>query len=394
MASGLGSFLGLAEVYIGTSGWDYDDWVGPFYESEARMFSQYCEVFNTVEINSTFYSMPNPAFMRRLARAAPRGFVFSAKLYKGITHRKRLNPKLGVESDLKEYLRAMEPLRSAGKLGAILVQMPPKPRAEFPYFEEFLSMLPKGFRFAVEFRHESWLKREVLKLLEDHGVAYTVVDEPLLPPEVHVTADFAYVRWHGRGQRPWYYYLYRESELREWVPKVMKLMEEVKVIYGYFNNHFRGYAPRNALQMLSLLGLATRRQREVLRRIEEYFKRGEVEAARLAAMRALAKGEVEEVIRALAGDRRFKRALEMPDAEVKVLEINGRIIARVKNYRVVIDLEDRTLAHDCEDWKKRVEGKRICKHVAKLLLVLPGDLRRRVVEDLIENLDDWSFEVL
>ncbi|RLE40306.1 hypothetical protein DRJ16_07290, partial [Candidatus Woesearchaeota archaeon] len=301
-------------IYIGTSGWSYDDWIGPFYESDKWMFRFYSSVFNTSEINSTFYKMPTRSFIRGLAHVAPVGFVFSAKLVKTITHKKLLNPKLGVNEDLKEYLSAIEPLRKERKLGAILIQMPPRSTKEVPFLEDFLALLPTNeYRFAIEFRDHSWLCDDVFNTLEKYNVAYVVVDEPLLPPITKVTARFSYIRWHGRGERPWYYYQYKLEELREWVPKVKEILENTDLLYGYFNNHFRGYAPRNALQMLSLLGLATRRQRHVLKRIEEFMERKEVEKTKLALADALASGRVDDILLVFAGERRYNRGVEIED---------------------------------------------------------------------------------
>jgi len=383
--------MGLfAQIRIGTSGWDYDDWVGPFYTSPRGLFTQYSRVFDTVEINSTFYSMPSPRFLRRLASYAPRGFVFSLKMYRGITHKGLLDPN-AVATELEAFMEAVAELKAQGKLGAVLVQMPPRPRERIPWFNDFLDSLPKGYRFAVEFRHPSWLADDVLEALRERNIAYTVVDEPLLPPVIHVTSDFSYVRWHGRGQRPWYYYHYTVDELREWVPRINELSAKVRVIYGYFNNHFRGYAPHNALQMLSLLGAASRRQREVLKRIDEYFSRGEAQRTAERAAAALRGGELEDVLRILAGDRRFKRGLEIPDGEVEYKVEGSRIVGRVKSYRVEVDLEKRVLYHDCEDWKKVSEGGRICKHLVKFFLSLPRGLATRVVRDLVENMEEWEF---
>lgn len=382
--------MGLfARIYIGTSGWDYDDWVGPFYTSPRGLFTQYARIFNTTEINSTFYSMPSPAFLRNLASRAPKGFVFSLKLYKGITHKGLLRPQT-VRDELNAFLRAVDEIKVRGKLGAVLVQMPPRSRDEIPWFQDFLSILPSGYRFAVEFRHPSWLSEDVLEALKRRGVAYTVVDEPLLPPEVHVTADFSYIRWHGRGQRPWYYYHYSEDELKKWVPRINQLSTQVRVIYGYFNNHFRGYAPHNALQMLSLLGMANRRQREALRRIEEYLRRGEAERVAARAREALG-GDLEDVLRVLAGEARFRRGLEIPLEEVEY-RVSGHVVeGRVKNYRVKIDLEAREIFHDCEDWKKIAESHRICKHLVRFFTALPRELADRIVRDLVENMDEWEF---
>ena len=379
-------------ILIGTSGWDYDDWVGPFYEEKERRLSQYCRVFETTEINSTFYSLPTPGLMKGLARATPRGFVFAAKLYKGITHEKKLNPKLGVESLLAEYLRSAEPLRKEGKLGPILVQMPPKPRKEFPYFEDFLALLPDGYRFAVEFRDLSWLSEDVFKLLEKYSVAYVIVDEPLLPPVVRVTSDIAYIRWHGRGERPWYYYLYSEDELREWVPRVREAAESARAVYGYFNNHFRGYAPRNALQMLKLLNLARPTQLTVLRRMNEYSRAGAVARAMMAASKALAAGDYEKALASLTTPSRMRRGVEIPESQVKFEEVSPTAVrARVKEYKVIIDLERRVLAHDCADWEKIKDERRLCKHVVRVISMLPPEMKKRVLEDLAANLNLWEF---
>jgi len=380
----------FARIYIGTSGWNYDDWVGPFYTSPRGMFTQYARVFNTTEINSSFYSMPSPKFLRRLASYAPPGFVFSIKMYRGITHKGLLRPD-AVEAELKAFLEAVDELKGAGKLGAVLVQMPPRSREEIPWFEDFLDMLPSGYRFAVEFRHPSWLADDVIDMLRRHGVAYTVVDEPLLPPVVYVTADFSYIRWHGRGQRPWYYYHYSEEELKEWVPRINKLSTQVETIYGYFNNHFRGYAPHNALQMLRLLGMANRKQREALRRIEEYFRRGEAERVAARAREALEAGGLEDILLALAGERRYRRGLEIPPEEVEY-RVSGDIVeGRVKDYKVRIDLGAREIYHDCEDWKKISESRRICKHLVRFLTAIPRELAERIARDLAENLEEWEF---
>jgi uncharacterized protein YecE (DUF72 family) len=127
----------------------------------------------------------------------------------------------------------MEPLNEAGMLGAILIQLPPSFSYEKNYdnLASFLEILPEGYEFSVEFRHPSWLKNDIWKLLSNRNVAYTIVDEPLLPPEVHITADFAYVRWHGRGLRPWYNYRYSSRELEEWVPRIHKISDKVEKVW-------------------------------------------------------------------------------------------------------------------------------------------------------------------
>jgi uncharacterized protein YecE (DUF72 family) len=168
-----------------------------------------------------------------------------------ITHKKKLDLKNGVKEDLDKFLALMKPMLEAEKLGPILIQLPPK----FGYgsvdrLASFLALLPEKFKFAVEFREKSWLRPETWRLLEERNVAYTIVDEPLLPPETAFTADFSYFRWHGRGERPWFNYRYNEEELKEWLPRVKEAEKKTKKVYGYFNNHFHAYAPENCLQLL------------------------------------------------------------------------------------------------------------------------------------------------
>jgi uncharacterized protein YecE (DUF72 family) len=113
----------------------------------------------------------------------------------------------------------------------------------------------------VEFRNLSWMRDETWSLLERYKVAYVIVDEPLLPPEVHLTADFAYFRWHGRGERPWFDYRYSKEELDRWIPKVEETAGKVKKVVGYFNNHYHGYAPENCLYLIEKLGLLSEEQK-------------------------------------------------------------------------------------------------------------------------------------
>jgi uncharacterized protein YecE (DUF72 family) len=259
-------------VILGTSGWSYEEWVGPFYVKREKMFSEYARVFKTAEINSTFYSYPNRGMVYGLTRGSPSDFVFAAKLPKLITHMKRLNSDKGVKADLDRFLELMKPMKDAGKLGPILIQLPPG----FSYnkkdtLQEFLGLLPRGHRFAVEFRNLSWLRDETWELLRKYNVAYTIVDEPLLPPKTVFTADFAYIRWHGKHMRPWFNYRYSKEELDEWVPKVKEAAQKTKNVYGYFNNHFHGYAPENCVQMLEKLGKSTRLQTKVKKAIQDYI---------------------------------------------------------------------------------------------------------------------------
>jgi uncharacterized protein YecE (DUF72 family) len=274
------------EILLGVSGWSYNEWVGSLYTSKDRMFSQYTKIFNTAEINSTFYRYPSEGLVYGLMRNSPPEFVFSAKVPRDITHKKRLRLDRGVEDALYRFLDVIQLL--AEKLGALLIQLPPS----FTYskdgeaFVEFLNILPKNFHFAVEFRHPSWLKTQVFDHLEKHKVAYTIVDEPTIPPDAHITTDFSYIRWHGHGTPIWYNYDYSREELENWIPRVKNVADKTRRVYAYFNNHFTweyredekwGYpsSVKNAIELKELLGLeVTEKQDETLEQILRYMEKG------------------------------------------------------------------------------------------------------------------------
>jgi uncharacterized protein YecE (DUF72 family) len=249
-------------IFLGTSGWSYGEWEEIFYrKGEKRKLRAYSRVFKTVEIDSTFYRYPSKGMVMGWLRYSPSDFVFAAELPKVITHDKKLGLKEDVKADLEAYLELMRPLQLGGKLACLLIQLPPKYDYNPENLKSFFELLDPLFKYAVEFRNLSWMRNETWSLLKEYNVAYTNVDEPLLPPEVHLTSDFTYSRWHGRGERPWFDYLYEKAELDEWVPKVEEVAKNVKKVYGYFNNHFHGYAPENCLYLIEKLGLLSEEQK-------------------------------------------------------------------------------------------------------------------------------------
>jgi uncharacterized protein YecE (DUF72 family) len=250
-------------VLLGTSGWSYREWEGQFYrKGEKRKLRAYSRIFKTVEIDSTFYRYPSKGMVMGWLRYSPSDFVFTAKLPKVITHEKKLGLKEDVKADLEAYLELMRPLQLGGKLGCLLIQLPPSYDYNPEGLEAFFKIINPLFRFAVEFRNLSWIQDETWDLLKKYEVAYVNVDEPLLPPEVHLTTDFTYFRWHGRGEKPWFDYLYEKKEIDEWIPKVEDTTKRVKIVYGYFNNHFHGYAPENCLYLIEKLGLLSEEQKK------------------------------------------------------------------------------------------------------------------------------------
>ena len=261
----------LADVLLGTSGWSYKEWVGPLYNNntESKLHA-YSEVFRTVEIDSTYYAFPGKGIAMGWKMHTPPGFLFTAKLPKAITHDKKLDLGLGVEVDLRRFVDLMSPLATSDKLACLLIQLPPSYKFDPDGLEAFLNILPKNVRFAIEFRNLSWMREETWPLLARYNVAYANVDEPLIPPEIHITTDFSYFRWHGRGSSIWFDYEYKKEELEPWIPKLKETSGKVKSIFGYFNNHYHGYAVENCLQVMKMLGIANELQSQAEKRVEEF----------------------------------------------------------------------------------------------------------------------------
>jgi len=245
------------------------EWEGIFYQKgEKRKLRAYSRVFTTVEINSTFYSYPSERTVYGWLKYSPPDFVYTVKLPKVITHNKMLGLKGDIESDLETFLDLMRPLQLNGKLACLLIQLPPKYDFNLESLKGFFKLLDPLYRYAVEFRNLSWIRDETWDLLKLYNVAYTNVDEPLLPPEVHLTTDLAYFRWHGRGAKPWFNYRYSKKELEPWIPKIKQSSKKVRKIMGYFNNHFHGYAAENCLYLIERLGLLSDKQKKAKERVE------------------------------------------------------------------------------------------------------------------------------
>jgi len=257
--------LSKDNIILGTSGWSYKEWEGNFYQkgSGQSKLRAYSKVFKTAEIDSTFYRNPSKGTVMGWLKYSPSEFVFTSKLPKTITHDKKLGLKEDVKGDLDVFLDLMRPLQLGGKLACFLIQLPPKCSCNLENLEMFFTLLDPMFRYAVEFRNTTWLREATWKLLKKYKIAYTIVDEPLLPPEVHLTTDFSYFRWHGKGEKIWFDYRYNNEELDVWVPKVLEVASSVKKVYGYFNNHYHGYAPENCLQLIEKLGLLSEEQKKV-----------------------------------------------------------------------------------------------------------------------------------
>ncbi len=264
------------KILLGTSGWSYKEWEGSFYKKgEKRKLRAYSTIFKTAEIDSSFYRVPSKGTVMGWLRYSPSDFVFTAKMPKLITHDKKLGLKGEIKGDLENFFEIMRPLQLGGKLFCLLIQLPPKYGYNPENLESFFKLTEPTFRYAAEFRNLSWLRDETWELLRKYNVAYVNVDEPLLPPEVHLTADFAYFRWHGKGEKPWFDYRYSNEELDAWVPKINEATSKVKKVVGYFNNHFHGYAPENCLHLMQQLGLLSEEQKGSMSRMGKQSRLGD-----------------------------------------------------------------------------------------------------------------------
>jgi len=255
----------MAQILIGTSGYSFADWVGPFYPAGTRpgdFLSYYARHFPVVEVNSTYYGIPRPQAMERMAARTPDGYHFVVKANHAMTHEHSLDPAL-----CRDFLAALEPLKQAGKYDGLLAQFPwrfqrnPANRRHLAALRERLA----GEPLFVEFRHDSWLTPDLEPSLREHRIGYCAVDEPalrhLMPPVALLTTEDAYVRFHGRNAANWwgrgggdrYDHDYRPDELAEWVKKVGELADRARRIYLFFNNCHAGQAARSAKLMQDLL---------------------------------------------------------------------------------------------------------------------------------------------
>jgi uncharacterized protein YecE (DUF72 family) len=225
----------------------------------------YSKVFKTVEIETTFYEYPPKAMIQACARVTPSDFVFSVRVPRLVTHDKRLDVQRGAGRDFMGFLFDLRQLEDSGKLGPLIFQLP----HDFAYEDglgrliDFLGSLPADLRFAVEFRNKSWFREETWDLLRQCKVANVILDAPTLPVQNIVTADFAVIRWQGRGKETWTDYGYGGAELDEWVPRVREIERRVKDVYGYFCNHPRGNAVADCLRMMERRGVASEAQKEI-----------------------------------------------------------------------------------------------------------------------------------
>ncbi len=238
------------DIRIGTSGYHYKHWRGPFYPtkiSSNEMLEFYSQQFDTVELNNSFYRLPTEAAFDNWRQSTPADFVFAVKASRFLTHQKKLKDP---ESALENFLPRAS--RLSTKLGPLLFQLPPRWGVNAGRLEGLLEALPRDLRCTFEFRDLSWIQPDINKLLTRFGAAFCIYELAGYHSPLTVSAEFAYVRLHGPGLGK-YQESYRSGRLRRWSRQVEEWAKDLASIYIYFDNDQAGYAARNALELKRLV---------------------------------------------------------------------------------------------------------------------------------------------
>jgi uncharacterized protein YecE (DUF72 family) len=233
----------LHRAWVGCSGWNYADWRGRVYPPgcpPSRWLAHYATLFDTVEVNSTFYRLARPAAVARWLEQTPPGFRFTIKASRYLTHVRRL---ADMERGVERLYAGIAPLAGSSRMGPLLWQLPANFHRDDDRLGFALERLPPG-RHCFEFRHPSWFTEEIYSLLRRHRAALVIGDHPERPFQAHeITANWTYVRFHygRRGRRG----NYSERELERWERRIASWRSELEV-FLYFNNDWEAFAPRDA----------------------------------------------------------------------------------------------------------------------------------------------------
>lgn len=244
----------IAELRVGTSGWNYKDWKGIFYPkglASSGYLGWLSRHFNTAELNFSFYRLPTPAMYRKWAAQTPDGFLLALKVSRYITHIERL---VDVEDAWKKFIGNAKAL--GDKMGPLLVQLPENFKADADRLKSFLKVVHRGtrkrsFRLAFEFRNPGWFDPGILELLKNYDAALVIAQSdryrqaPLTP-----TASFIYLRFHGPGKL--FASKYDDEQLREWAERIGKWRRQGLPVFAYFNNDSHGYAISDAQALLRM----------------------------------------------------------------------------------------------------------------------------------------------
>ena len=257
-------------IYLGTSGYSYDDWKGVFYPVDLprqEWLAYYAagsgDAFGAVELNFTYYRMPTADLLDRIAGQTPVDFKFAVKANQEITHNRKGDPAI-----FAQFRSALAPLQRQGRLGAVLLQFPysfDHTAENVAYVSRCVKQLP-GLPLVIEFRRKQWLAKRTLALLRERKVGFCNVDMPdlpgLLPRTGFATGPTAYVRLHGRNGEKWwkhdyawerYDYSYNEEELKEWIPHLIRMEEQAENLFVFANNHWEGQSVTTIRQIKMML---------------------------------------------------------------------------------------------------------------------------------------------
>jgi uncharacterized protein YecE (DUF72 family) len=240
------SRMGLTQqIRIGCSGWQYKHWRRGFYPAElaqSRWFSHYAVVFDTVEINNSFYRLPSPETFTKWREQAPKRFLYAVKASRYLTHMKKLKDP---EDPLDRFFTAARQL--GPHLGPVLYQLPPGRSLDVERFEHFLRVLPKGYRHTVEFRETSWYDERVYALLRKYKVALCLHDMHGSATGKMVVGPFIYARFHHGTVK--YGGRYSDDRLDAWADWLAERVADGMDVFAYFNNDTGGHAPRDAVRL-------------------------------------------------------------------------------------------------------------------------------------------------
>ncbi len=242
---------------MGCSGWSYEDWVGPFYPKDAKpkdFLKLYSSVFDVVEIDSSFYRIPNQFMISKWKRNTPDDFIFCPKFPRKITHELKLE---NVSNTLSFFYKTLAGLGE--KLGPLVIQLPPSFKYEkgLPILTDFISELKTGFRHVVEFRHKYWFRDDVYKLLESKNVSFCWAITQYLESPHELTSDFVYTRMVGERDIIKFNEIQkdRSEQMKEMSSAVNDVVGSVDDAFIFFNNHFAGFGPESVSEFRRLLGL-------------------------------------------------------------------------------------------------------------------------------------------
>jgi len=240
----------LDKIHIGTSGWSYDHWQGPFFPDDLpqeNWLDYYSQKLNTVEINNSFYQLPDTGTLEGWSDVVPDSFLFSVKANRYITHMKKLKEP---EESLDTMFDTFHAL--GGKLSRILFQLPPNWNFDEERLRNFISLLPDYPGFVFEFRDKSWINDTAIQILQENSIAFCIYDLAGYHSPVWVTADSAYVRLHGPSEEK-YKGCYSEEDLSDWAEIALGWAEDGREVFIYFDNDEQGFAPNNAVQLKEMI---------------------------------------------------------------------------------------------------------------------------------------------